>query len=105
MDHFPLLEGQLLISGPALEPNNSNLLILHLHYLTHTEAQMPTTSIFMLSLPSSQLLTYTPTDVDYDFVNAICNLQVIQCNDITFHSKQVLSSCGLNYKIKYILGI
>jgi len=35
-DHFPLLEGQLLIPALALEPNDSNTLILHLHYLNQT---------------------------------------------------------------------
>jgi len=38
-DRFPLLEGQLLISEPALEPSNSNTLILHPHYLNQPRAQ------------------------------------------------------------------
>jgi hypothetical protein len=37
-DRFPLLENQLLLSGAALEPNDSNALIIHLRYSNDARA-------------------------------------------------------------------
>jgi len=37
-EQFPLLEGQLLISEPRLQPNDSNALILHPRYSNQARA-------------------------------------------------------------------
>jgi len=77
-DRFPLLEGQLLISEPALEPSDSNALILHPHYLNQARAQA--SAVFPLPTQFFQPPAYPSTnyDADIDLANTICNMNVAE---------------------------
>jgi hypothetical protein len=71
-DRFPLLEGQLLISEPALEPSNSNALILHPRYSNQARAQAST--IF----PSPTQFSQPPAYPSTDYANAIRNMNIAE---------------------------
>ena len=77
-DRFPLLEGQLLISEPTLEPSDSNALILHPHYLNQARAQA--SAVFLLPTQFSQPLAYPSTnyDADINLANAIRNMNIAE---------------------------
>jgi len=77
-NRFPLLEGQPLIAEPALEPSNSNTLILHPCYLNKARAQA--SAVFPSPTQFSQLPAYLSTnyDADIDLANAICNMNVAE---------------------------
>src|SRR5882762_11371612 len=77
-DRFPLLEGQLLISEPALKPSDSNALILHPRYSNQARAQAST--IFSLLTQLSQPPAYPSTnyDANNDLANAIHNMHVAE---------------------------
>lgn len=77
-DRFPLLEGQLLISEPALEPNDSNALILHPRYSNQARAQA--SAVFPSPTQFSQPPAYPSTnyDADIDLANAIRNMTVAE---------------------------
>ena len=59
-----LLEGQPLLSGTALEPSDSNAMILHPHLLTRSQSSAA--NIFGPPLPSPRSPDYSPTDVNTD---------------------------------------
>ena len=77
-DSFPLLEGQLLISEPVLKPNDSNALILHLHY--SNQARAKASAVFLSPTHFSQPLVYPSTnyDANIDLANTICSLNVAE---------------------------
>ena len=62
LDQFPALEGQLLLSGTALESSNSNVLILHPHLMTRS--QPSPTNILVPLPPSARPPNYSSTDVN-----------------------------------------
>ena len=77
-DHFPLLEGQLLILEPALEPNDSNALILHPHYSNQARAQA--SAVFPSPTHFSQPPAHPATnyDANVNLANTIGNLNVTE---------------------------
>ena len=77
-DRFPLLEGQLLISEPALEPSDSNTLILHPRYSNQARAQA--SAVFPSPTQFSQPPAHPSTnyDANIDLANAICNMNVTE---------------------------
>jgi hypothetical protein len=66
-DQFPALEGQLLLSGTALEPSDSNTMILHPRLSTRSHSSAA--DIFGPLLPSPRLPDYSPTDVNTDLAD------------------------------------
>jgi len=73
-NQFPLLENQFLLSGSALEPNNSNALILHLRYSSHTRAQA--TNIFPSYSSFFQPPAYPSADDELGAI--VCNLNITE---------------------------
>jgi hypothetical protein len=77
-DCFPLLEGELLILEPALEPSDSNALILHPHYLNQARAQA--SAVFPSPTQFSQPPAYPSTnyDANINLANTIRKMNVTE---------------------------
>jgi hypothetical protein len=72
------LEGQLLIPALALEPNDSNTLILHLHYLNQARARA--SAVFPSPTHFYQPPAYPSTnfDADNNLANTIYSLNITE---------------------------